>query len=147
MQDQAMDNALATDGYFFSSEPFLYQPYIEATQLACLLGCSDSNQAEVILEARSLDQTEATYQLTLSGTLEVHDQDNRKIDLEKLRQLPIEQLSEQQLQEKGWTINKRPSFVWLKQFKPLNQGNNRIYSSAFDQLNQLKEILCRQQPA
>ena len=58
-KEYAMDHALATDGYYFSSEPFLAQPTIEATQLACLLDINYGS--ETILEARTTNDTNCEH--------------------------------------------------------------------------------------
>jgi hypothetical protein len=145
MQDQATDSALATEGYFFSSEPFLSQPYIEAIQLACLLGSDSAERDEVILEVRAVDN-DTTYQLALSGRLRIQDQHQHPVDHDQLRQLPLDQLNEQQLERMGWIISEKPRFIWLKQLQPLNQGYSRICSCALEQLAQLKELLQGQQP-
>lgn len=140
-----MDNALATDGYFFSSEPFISQAYIEAVQLACLLGANQEQQHEVILEACLLDQSNC-YQLALTGNLQVVDQCGQIITAEQLRHLPLEQLNEQQFIQKGWIIREQPRFVWFDQLEPLNRGYNRICSCAVEQLTQLKLLLSPADP-
>ncbi|MEH6473218.1 MAG: hypothetical protein V7752_18425 [Halopseudomonas sp.] len=142
-QGSAMDNALATDGYYFSSEAFQAQTQIEATQLACLLGTNTDTQAEVILEVRSMDD-DTDFQLALTGQLRVIDSHQTPISCEQLRQLPLDQLQEQQLTESGWTITERPHFAWLKQRKPLGYGFNSIQTCAIDELNSLRTLLQNQ---
>ncbi len=133
-----MDNALATDGYYFSSEPFLAHPTIEATQLACLL---DINQGrETILEARMIDDA-SIFQLALIGSLQIMDQHQRPISCQQLRQLPLDQLCEQKLTDRGWTVAQRPQFCWLSQQQPIGSCSQSISTCAATELNNLRSII------
>lgn len=133
-----MDHALATDGYYFSSEPFLAQPTIEATQLACLLGISHGS--ETILEVRSIDDTNV-FQLALIGSLQILDQQQQPVSYEQLRQLPLDQLCEQQLSDRGWTIDQRPKFCWLFKHQPIGSSSQSISTCAITELNHLRLLI------
>ncbi len=135
-----MDYTLATDGYYFSCELFQQQQQIEATQLACLLNSNDDSQTEVILEVRQMEGT-GRYQLALSGPLEIIDQQQRQVTCQQLRQLPLDQLCETQLSQRGWSILKRPHFVWLNRQQPLNYHSTSIRTCAIEQLNSLRLLL------
>jgi hypothetical protein len=139
-QGFSMDYALATDGYYFSTEPFQDQQQIEATQLACLLDINADSLTEVILEVRVIEDT-SRFQLALSGPLHIIDQQQRPVTCQQLRQLPLEQLCEKQLISRGWTIVKRPHFVWLNRQQPLDYRATTIQTCAVDQLNSLRLLL------
>ncbi len=140
MQGLAMDYALATDGYYFSSEAFQSQPQIEAIQLACLLGINADTQAEIILDARSLHD-DIHFQLALTGQLQVLDPDQHPVSSERLQQMPLQQLQEQELTKRGWTISQRPCFSWLKQQQPLRYQSTNIQTCAINQLQSLRSLL------
>ena len=146
LQEDAMDYALATDGYFFSAEPFSRQTQIEATQLACLLGCNQELSAEVILEAHSLEDG-TDFQLALTGELHLEDRLKRRISQGQLRELPLDQLSEAQLTARGWTLIERPYFVWMKQQQPIGHTATQIETCAIDELNSLRQLLSHGQAA
>jgi len=135
-----MDDALATDGYYFSSEVFQHQPQIEAIQLACLLGINADTQAEVILDARSM-RDDTRFQLALTGQLQVLDPNQQPVSSEQLRQMPLQQLQEQELTKLGWTIIQRPCFSWFKQQQPLRYYSNSIQTCAINQLQSLRTLL------
>lgn len=133
-----MDHALATDGYYFSAEPFLQRERIEATQLACLLDIN--HETEIILEARTLADS-SVYQLALTGSLAIIDRHNQPISCQQLRTLPLDQLCDEGFEERGWSVIQRPQFHWLQQQLPLGHGYSTIRSCAIEELNRLRLLL------
>ncbi|WP_421862425.1 hypothetical protein [Motiliproteus sp.] len=142
----ATDFALATDGYFFSTEPFHQHDQIEAIQLACLLGSNTEYHLEVILEAESLAD-QSRYQLALTGELRIEDQQHHSVSLEQLRELPLEELRAERLQEKGYILVKCPRFSWFKQHQPLGQPCDNITACAAEALECLRQQLNQNQAA
>lgn len=135
-----MSYSLATDGYYFSSEAFQSQTQIEAIQLACLLGINEDTQREVILDVRSL-QDNNFFQLALTGQLRVLDPDLLPISSSRLQQMPLQQLQEKELTQRGWTIVQRPCFSWFKQQQSLSYDFSNIQTCAINQLNSLRTLL------
>ncbi|RDE24892.1 hypothetical protein DV711_04730 [Motiliproteus coralliicola] len=140
----ATDFALATDGYFFSTEPFHQHDQIEAIQLACLLASDTDHQFEVILEADALD---SRYQLALTGELRIEDQNHRAIDQQLLRELPIEELRADKLQQRGYRLVKQPRFCWMKQQQPIGQPQDSISVCAAAALDSLRQLLSQNRAA
>lgn len=136
----ATDFALATDGYFFSTEPFHQHQYIEAIQLACLLGSNTDQHVEVILEAESLTD-KCCYQLALTGELCIQDAQQQPVCLERLQKLPLEELCTAQLIKNGWNLVKQPRFRWLKQQQPFGQAYDSIEACAAAALDNLRHQL------
>ncbi|MEH6650145.1 MAG: hypothetical protein V7707_09000 [Motiliproteus sp.] len=137
-QGLAMNHALATDGYYFSSEPFRQGQQIEATQLACLLGIN--HETEIILEARNVVDS-SVYQLALTGSLSIIDRHHQPISCQQLRTLPLDQLCEERFEERGWSLIQRPQFHWLQQQLPLGHGSRTIRTCAIEELDHLRSLL------
>ena len=137
-----VSKSLTTEGYFFSDQPFHESDTIEAAQLAIMLGCDSPNTIEIILEARIGSLDEAPFQLVLKGCPQIIDDNNCPVPPERLRQVPVSELSCRRLREKGWTLDQSPYFEWLKGQAPLSGSrSSTIASCSFDQLNTLRNLL------
>ncbi len=140
-QTTAVNDALSSDGYFFSPLPFNQTEQIEALQLAIVLGVNEEVDAETILIAHcGIDHND--YQLAIVGQLQIVDSQGNLVDAQSLREQPIEQLSETQISARGWKVVSRPYFIWLKGTTPLDRSrSNCIFANVGDQLRTLQTLM------